>query len=66
MMAIDMLALERAADGNPAAKVTVTKGWLHEVHRKLLAAARAEAELTASRRTEAMIDAVFGGFENRN
>lgn len=59
-MAIDMAALERAAGGDPAAKVSVRKGWLKEVHRKLAAGAAAEAELARARRHDTIMDSFFG------
>lgn len=55
-----MLALERAAAGSPRSKVTVNRAWLREVHRKLLAGARAEAELAAAKRNETIIESIFG------
>jgi hypothetical protein len=35
-MTIDLAALAKAADGDQARKVTVTKAWLAEVHRELV------------------------------
>jgi hypothetical protein len=37
-MAIDMKALKRMAEGDPAGKVMVNRRWLGEVHRLLAAA----------------------------
>ncbi len=61
-MAIDLSALDQAATGNPKATVTVNKGWLREVHRKLVDGARAEAELGRIKRSNDIFDALFIGF----
>ena len=64
-MAIDMMALDRAAEGDPNARVTVNKRWLREVHRQLTDGAAAKAELDRRRREGSMFDAIFGGVERR-
>lgn len=60
-MAINMDALAQAAKGEPAAKVTVQKRWLAEVHRMLAAGAAAQLELEqmkTERRLHDSIDAI--------
>ncbi|AHE52627.1 hypothetical protein [Sphingomonas sanxanigenens] len=49
---IDMDALARAAEGDPNAKVTVSKKWLAEVHRLLQQRAR-------DRRMDSVLEKVF-------
>lgn len=59
-MAIDLTALDAAATGNPKARVTVNKAWLRAVHSRLVAAERADGELARLKRSNDIVDAVFG------
>lgn len=60
-MAIDMKALERAANGDPAGRVEVNKRWLGEVQRLLKEGEAAKAELERHKR-----DRIFDSLFTRN
>lgn len=59
-MAIDMAALDRAAQGDSDERVTVRKAWLREVHRKLSAADQLQAELARTKRGNQIFESIFG------